>query len=64
MEKIIKIDGMGCQHCVNSVNETLSALDGVKVLNVVIGEAKVELPADYDFSVIVEALDDIGFEVI
>lgn len=64
MEKIIKIDGMGCQHCVTSVKETLSKLDGIKVIEVTIGEAKIEMPENYDFKIIVEALDDIGFEVI
>lgn len=64
MEKVIKIDGMGCQHCVNSVKETLESLKDVKVINVVVGEAKVEIPENYDFSIIVNALDDAGYEVI
>lgn len=64
MEKVIKIDGMGCEHCVKSVKETLENLKDVKVINVVIGEAKIEIPENYDFSIIVSALDDAGYEVI
>lgn len=64
MEKVIKIDGMGCEHCVKSVKETLENLKDVKVINVVIGEAKIEIPENYDFSLIREALDDAGYEVI
>lgn len=64
MEKVIKINGMGCQHCVNSVKETLENLKGVKVIDVIIGEAKIEIPENYNFSIIVNALDDVGYEVI
>lgn len=64
MKKVIKIDGMGCEHCVKSVKNALGELSGVEVLEVKIGEATVEIPEDYDFSMIVEALDDAGYEVI
>lgn len=64
MEKVIKINGMGCQHCVNSVKETLENLKGVKVIDVIIGEAKIEIPENYNFSIIANALDDVGYEVI
>ncbi len=64
MKKVIKIDGMGCQHCVKSVTNALENISGVKVLEVKIGEATVELPEDFDMSIIVEALDDAGYEVI
>lgn len=64
MKKVIKIDGMGCQHCVKSVKTSLEALEGVEVLEVKIGEATVEIADNYDFNKIVEALDDAGYEVI
>lgn len=64
MKKVIKIDGMGCMHCVKSVENALGALEGVKVLEVKIGEATVEIAEDYNFDIIKEALDDAGYEVI
>lgn len=64
MKKVIKIDGMGCQHCVKSVTNTLENISGVEVLEVKIGEATVNIPNDFDMSIIVEALDDAGYEVI
>lgn len=64
MKKVIKIDGMGCQHCVKSVANTLENISGVEVLEVKIGEATVNISDDFDMSIIVEALDDAGYEVI
>lgn len=64
MKKVIKIDGMGCQHCVKSVASALENVSGVKVLEVKIGEATVEIAEDFDMNIIVEALDDAGYEVV
>lgn len=64
MKKVIKIDGMGCQHCVKSVTSALEALENVKIIEVKIGEATVEISEDYDFNLVVEALDDAGYEVV
>ena len=41
MEKIFKIDGMSCQHCVMAVKKEILKLD-VDNLDVKIGEAKVQ----------------------
>ena len=34
MEKLLKIEGMSCNHCVNHVKEALEGLDGVKEASV------------------------------
>mgnify|MGYP001336500683 FL=1 len=64
MKKVIKIDGMGCQHCVKSVTNALENVSGVKILEVKIEEATVEIAEDFDMSIIVDALDDVGYEVV
>ena len=64
MKKVIKIDGMGCQHCVKSVTNALENVSGVKILEVKIGEATVGIAEDFDMSIIVDALDDVGYEVV
>ena len=64
MKKVIKIDGMGCQHCVKSVTNALENVSGVKILEVKIGEATEEIAEDFDMSIIVDALDDAGYEVV
>jgi copper chaperone len=64
MEKIFKIDGMSCQHCVMAVKKEIQKLD-VKNLDVKIGEASVE----FDESKISEdqinkAIEQAGYIVV
>lgn len=63
MKKIIKIDGMSCQHCVMAVKKEIQKLD-VQNFQVVIGEVKVE----FDENIITEenikkAIKDAGYIV-
>jgi copper chaperone len=37
----IQIDGMSCGHCLNAVQQALSATDGVRVESVQMGRARV-----------------------
>ena len=46
MKLNLKIDGMGCEHCIKSVREALEGVNGVKVLDVKIGSAEVEVEND------------------
>lgn len=64
MKKVIKIEGMGCGHCVASVKEELSKLDGVKILDVEVGSATIDVPEDYDMKKIDAAIDEAGYEVV
>lgn len=63
MKKVVTIDGMGCEHCVKSVRKALSDLKDLDVLDVKIGEATIEIPTGFDMDLIIEALDDAGYEV-
>ena len=63
----IKIKGMSCNHCVASIQKALSALEGVKSVDVslenematvVYDEAKTEE------SIFKNVIDDIGFEAV
>lgn len=66
MKKIIKIDGMGCQHCVNRITEALSAIDGVDVLEVSLEDksATVDIEESVADEVLMDAIDEEGFEPI
>lgn len=66
MKKIIKIDGMGCQHCVNRITEALSAIDGVDVLKVSLEDksATVDVEESVADEVLMDAIDEEGFEPI
>lgn len=64
MKKVIKIDGMGCEHCVKSVKETLANFPEIKVLDVVVGAATIDVEENYNFDKLKEAIDDAGYDVV
>jgi copper chaperone len=45
-DRTLTIDGMHCDHCVDTVEEVLADLDGVTVRSVDIGSAEVSVDAD------------------
>lgn len=61
--KTIKVSGMSCQHCVQSVTKALSAIDGVTDVNVSLekGEATFNTTKPVDDKVIKDAIVKIGF---
>ncbi|HSJ65226.1 MAG TPA: cation transporter [Gemmatimonadaceae bacterium] len=66
MERVtVNIAGMTCGHCVRGVSQALSALDGVTVEDVQIGQAIVTFdPASASSEQIAEAIRDEGYEVV
>ena len=64
MKLNLKIDGMGCEHCIKSVREALEEVNGVKVLDVKIGSAEVEAENDSVLNEIREKLDDAGYDLV
>ena len=64
MKLNLKIDGMGCEHCIKSVREALEEIKGIKVLNVKIGSAEVETENDSVLNEIKEKLDDAGYDLV
>ncbi|PHH98268.1 hypothetical protein CA840_12220 [Fusobacterium polymorphum] len=55
---------MGCEHCIKSVREALEGVNGVKVLDVKIGSAEVEVENDSVLNEIKEKLDDAGYDLV
>ena len=64
MKLNLKIDGMGCEHCIKSVREALEGINGVKVLDVKIGSAEIEAENDSVLNEIREKLDDTGYDLV
>ena len=66
MKKIIKVDGMHCNHCKMRVEKVLKALNGVTsaVVNLEAKTAEIESAAEIDDAAIEAAVDDAGFKVI
>ena len=64
MKLNLKIDGMGCEHCIKSVREALEGINGIKVLDVKIGSAEIEAENDSVLNEIREKLDDAGYDLV
>ena len=64
MKLNLKIDGMGCEHCIKSVREALEGINGIKVLDIKIGSAEVEAENDSVLNEIREKLDDVGYDLV
>jgi copper chaperone len=64
MEKLIKIDGMSCEHCVMAVKKNLSKLY-LKKADVKIGSADVDFDeSQIDEEDIIKAIEEAGYKVI
>ena len=65
MEKILKIEGMMCNHCVMHVQKTLAAIPGVAEVTVSLEEknAKVKLNQDVADEVFKTAIEDAGYQL-
>lgn len=67
MAHIINISGMGCDHCVKAVRESLEAVENVAIREVSIGCAVVEILEDGSDSDwrerVSSAIDAAGYDV-
>jgi len=67
MEKItLKVNGMSCGHCVNSIEGSVGKLDGVNSVKVNLAEGTVDVeftPSEVHLSKIKETIDDQGYDV-
>ncbi|MDQ2707474.1 MAG: cation transporter [Actinomycetota bacterium] len=61
----VQVTGMTCQHCVNAVTDELSALDGVRAVDVTLSSGLVTLSSTRELSnaEIAAAIDEAGFSV-
>jgi len=59
----IAIEGMHCQSCVNRVSQALKKVGGVDVLDVKIGAATLACRSEQEKQLIVEAVQNAGFQI-
>lgn len=66
MKKEILIEGMSCGHCVKRVENALDVLIGVVQVTVILEENKavIELNQDISDSILREAIDEAGYDVV
>ena len=65
MQKVLKVEGMMCQHCVAHVTKALQGVDGVKEVVVELKKktATITLEKDVANEVLTAAITDAGYEV-
>ena len=63
MERILKVEGMSCNHCVASVKKALEGIDGVREADVSLEDksARIELDKDLADESLVKAVEDAGY---
>ena len=63
MEKILKVEGMSCMHCVAHVKEALEKLEGVREADVRLEEKRAEVKMDKEVSddSLVKAVEGAGY---
>ena len=66
METVYEVKGMTCGHCVGSVTQELSALPGVKAVDVVLETGKVTVKSETALTenAVREAVDEAGYELV
>jgi len=64
MKKVVKIDGMTCEHCIRRIERALNSLDGV-VAKISLKEKKatLTLTKEVENQVIIDAIEEAGYDV-
>ncbi len=62
----LKIEGMTCEHCVRTIRNALSSVEGVSKVEVFLEEGKaiVELEKDVPFKDLKRAVEEWGYRVV
>lgn len=60
----IRIQGMSCQHCVDSTRKALEALPGILDVHVDLAKGEARFKGSVDRQAVREAIARIGFEIV
>lgn len=65
MKETLKVEGMSCNHCVNSIETSVGELTGVSTVKVDLGnnEVSVEFDNETTFAQIKETIEEQGYEL-
>ncbi len=65
MVKVLKVEGMSCNHCVMAVKNALGELDGVQNVDVELASGNVTVTGEaLNDDAMKAAIDDAGYEVV
>lgn len=65
MKEVLKVEGMSCNHCVNSIETSVGGLTGVSAVKVDLGknEVSVEYSNEATLAKVKETIEDQGFDL-
>jgi len=67
MKEVIKVEGMSCDHCVNSIESSVGKLTGVSAVKVDLGNGDVSVEFDNAITTLVqikEVIEDQGYDLV
>lgn len=66
MQEVLKVEGMSCNHCVNTIETNVGALEGVSSVRVDLskGEVTVELADAATLAQVKETIEDQGYDIV
>ena len=64
IERTYTVNGMTCSHCVASVTEEVSEVQGVEAVAVDLDSGRVTVTGDADEAAVRAAVDDAGYQVV
>lgn len=59
---IYRIDGMSCNHCKNSVEKALKALDNIENVEVILGKKEAVVTGAPNDEIVKKTVEELGFE--
>jgi copper chaperone len=65
MKEVLKVEGMSCNHCVNSIETSVGGLTGVSAVKVDLSknEVSVEYSNEATLAKVKETIEDQGFDL-
>jgi copper chaperone len=65
MKEVLKVEGMSCNHCVNSIEKSVGGITGVSAVKVSLtdNEVSVEYSNEATLAKVKETIEDQGFDL-
>jgi copper chaperone len=66
MNKILNVDGITCEHCVDTIKKAVGILDGVYSVDVDVEKKQVDVEFDEKLAKpedLIHKIEEVGFEV-
>lgn len=65
MKEVLKVEGMSCNHCVNTIEKNVGGLTGVSAVAVDLGkkEVTIEFENEATLQQIKETIEEQGFDI-